>query len=54
MKVILFGATGMVGDPSGRTDERNLLYEETLSANVAAIKVQVARVIEQAAATAGQ
>ena len=35
------GATGMVGDPSGRSDERNLLDEATLRANVAAIKEQI-------------
>ena len=39
------GATGMVGDPSGRSDERNLLDEETLRANVAAIKRQIARIL---------
>ena len=36
------GATGMVGDPSGRSDERNLLDAETLAANVAAIGRQYA------------
>ena len=40
------GATGMVGDPSGRSEERNLLDDETLSANVAAIKTQMARVVD--------
>jgi tyrosyl-tRNA synthetase len=40
------GATGMVGDPSGRSEERNLLDDATLSANVAAIKAQMARVID--------
>ena len=40
------GATGMVGDPSGRSEERNLLDDETLSANVAAIKAQMARIID--------
>jgi tyrosyl-tRNA synthetase len=39
------GATGMVGDPSGRSDERNLLDEATLSANVAAIKAQMAGIL---------
>lgn len=39
------GATGMVGDPSGRSEERNLLDDETLSANVAGIKEQIARVV---------
>jgi len=37
------GATGMVGDPSGRSDERNLLDAEALQANVAAIRRQYAR-----------
>ena len=40
------GATGMVGDPSGRSEERNLLDEATLAANVAAIKAQIARVVD--------
>lgn len=40
------GATGMVGDPSGRSDERNLLDDETLAANVAAIKQQLGRVVD--------
>jgi tyrosyl-tRNA synthetase len=40
------GATGMVGDPSGRSEERNLLDEATLDANVAAIKRQIARVVD--------
>jgi tyrosyl-tRNA synthetase len=40
------GATGMVGDPSGRSEERNLLDDATLSANVAAIKAQMARVLD--------
>ncbi len=40
------GATGMVGDPSGRSDERNLLDDETLGRNVAAIKRQISRVVD--------
>ena len=39
------GATGMIGDPGGRSEERNLLDEDTLRANVAAIKAQIARVL---------
>ena len=35
------GATGMVGDPSGKSEERNLLDEETLSHNVEAIASQM-------------
>ncbi len=37
------GATGMIGDPSGKSDERNLLNEETLANNVAGIKNTLAR-----------
>ncbi len=37
------GATGMVGDPSGKSDERNLLDEATLNHNVACIKAQLAQ-----------
>ena len=40
------GATGMVGDPSGRSDERNLLDDETLNHNVAAITGQLARIVD--------
>ncbi|MCU1454811.1 MAG: tyrosine--tRNA ligase [Acidimicrobiales bacterium] len=40
------GATGMVGDPSGRSEERNLLDEATLASNVAAIKAQIGRIID--------
>ena len=40
------GATGMVGDPSGRSEERNLLDEATLSANVAAVSAQLARFLD--------
>jgi len=40
------GATGMVGDPSGRSDERNLLDDDTLDHNVAAIKEQLARIVD--------
>ena len=40
------GATGMIGDPSGRSDERNLLSVEVLQANVAAIKTQLQRFLD--------
>jgi len=40
------GATGMVGDPSGRSEERNLLDEATLDANVTAIKAQMSRLVD--------
>jgi tyrosyl-tRNA synthetase len=39
------GATGMIGDPGGRSEERNLLDLDTLTANVAAIKAQIARIL---------
>ena len=40
------GATGMVGDPSGRSSERNLLDPETLEANVAGIRDQLTRFLD--------
>ena len=40
------GATGMVGDPSGRSDERNLLDDDVLNHNVAAIKAQLGRIVD--------
>ncbi len=35
------GATGMVGDPSGKSEERNFLSEEELKKNVAGVKAQL-------------
>jgi tyrosyl-tRNA synthetase len=40
---LIGGATGMVGDPSGKSDERNLLDEATLQKNIAGIKAQLSR-----------
>ena len=40
------GATGMIGDPSGKSQERNLLDEETLRHNVQCIKEQLARFLD--------
>ncbi len=40
------GATGMVGDPSGRSAERVLLDRATVDANAAAIRVQMARFLD--------
>lgn len=40
------GATGMIGDPSGKSDERNLLDEETLRHNQEAIKEQLSRFLD--------
>ena len=44
--VVVGGATGMVGDPSGKSAERNLLGDEELAANVAAIRSQFSRFLE--------
>lgn len=40
------GATGMIGDPSGRSSERNLLNEDTLNKNVSGIKAQLAKFLD--------
>ena len=40
------GATGMIGDPSGKSDERNLLTEDTLNQNVAGIKRVLSRFLD--------
>ena len=40
------GATGMIGDPSGKSDERNLLDEVTLEKNVAGIKAVLSRFLD--------
>jgi len=40
------GATGMVGDPSGKTDERNLLDEKTLNKNIDGIKKQISKFLD--------
>jgi len=40
------GATGMVGDPSGKSAERNLLDEATLLKNVNGVKAQLARFLD--------
>ncbi len=40
------GATGMIGDPSGKSEERNLLDEATLRSNQDAIKKQLAKFLD--------
>lgn len=40
------GATGMIGDPSGKSNERNLLDEETLNKNIAGVKKTLERFID--------
>ena len=39
--VLVGGSTGMIGDPGGRSEERNLLDEATLVANLAGIRKQL-------------
>ena len=43
---LIGGATGMIGDPSGKSQERNLLDEETLRHNVACIKKQLEKFLD--------
>src|SRR5665648_199630 len=40
------GATGMIGDPSGKSEERNLLDEESLQKNQEAIKKQLSKFLD--------
>ena len=40
---LIGGATGMIGDPSGKSAERNLLDKDTLSKNIEGIKKQLSR-----------
>ncbi len=40
------GATGMVGDPSGKSEERNLLSEEVLNHNLAGIRAQLEKFLD--------
>ena len=40
------GATGMIGDPSGKSAERNLLSREQLDRNLASIKAQLSHVLD--------
>ena len=44
--VLLGGATGMVGDPSGKSAERNLLDEATLNHNISCIKIQLEQFLD--------
>jgi tyrosyl-tRNA synthetase len=47
------GATGMIGDPSGRSGERNLLDRDTIAANVAGIRAQLERFLDFGVGSAG-
>ena len=44
--ILVGGATGMIGDPSGKSQERNLLNAETLYHNQKCIKAQVSRFLD--------
>jgi tyrosyl-tRNA synthetase len=44
--VLVGGATGMIGDPSGKSAERNLLDDDTLATNVAGIRGQLSRLLD--------
>lgn len=43
---VIGGATGMIGDPSGKSAERNLLTKETLAHNIEGIKKQLAKFLD--------
>ncbi len=43
---LIGGATGMIGDPSGKSKERNLLDESTLMHNQQSIKIQLAKFLD--------
>ncbi len=44
--VLVGGATGMIGDPSGKSEERNLLDEQTLRSNQEKLKAQLMRFLD--------
>lgn len=44
--VLVGGATGMIGDPSGKSDERNLLDEDTLRHNQETIRLQLQKFLD--------
>src|SRR5262252_2677696 len=44
--VLVGGATGMIGDPSGKSAERNLMSDEELNRNLAGIRAQLARFLD--------
>jgi tyrosyl-tRNA synthetase len=51
--VVVGGATGMVGDPSGKSAERNLLGDDELTANLAGIRAQFSRFLDFASGATG-
>src|SRR6266498_3627682 len=44
--VLIGGATGMIGDPSGKKEERKLLTEEEVNNNAASIRKQLSRFLD--------
>ena len=44
--LLVGGATGMIGDPSGKSAERNLLNQAAIDHNVAALSAQIAKLID--------
>ena len=44
--IIVGGATGMIGDPSGKNAERNLLSEEVVQSNIASQRLQLERLLD--------
>ena len=50
---LIGGGTGMIGDPSGKSEERNLLQPRELEANRASISAQVAALLDAGASAAG-
>jgi tyrosyl-tRNA synthetase len=44
--ILVGGATGMIGDPSGKSDERNLLNQATLEKNCSGIQIQLERFLD--------
>jgi tyrosyl-tRNA synthetase len=44
--VVVGGATGMIGDPSGKSAERNLLDDETIAANLVGIRSQLSHLLD--------
>ncbi|HEY5927338.1 MAG TPA: tyrosine--tRNA ligase [Kofleriaceae bacterium] len=44
--IVVGGATGMIGDPSGKSDERNLLDDATLATNLAGIRAELGRLLD--------
>jgi len=44
--LLVGGATGMIGDPSGRSTERNLLTKEQIEQNVNGLKAQMERIFD--------